>query len=144
MHLNHAEITGVALGYPPNVQMAVVVDVTNPNSYDVAVRAMHGQVTMANRYPIAIDFQGPPDGYWMAAGKTTSLRVPISLPLPLAIQLVGEAIQSPIIPYRFVGRADVTGTRTLQIEKDDYSIDEQGTVTRDQIAAIIPNSLAPH
>ncbi len=43
------------------------------------------------------------------------------------------------------GKADVTGTRTLQIEKDDYSVDERGIVTRQQIEAIIPNTLfGPH
>ncbi len=144
MHLNHAEITGVQLGYPPSVQMAVVVDVYNPNSYDVAVRAVRGQIVMADRYPLALNFQAPPDGLWMPAGKTTSMSVPIALPLPLAFQLVQEAFNYPEINYRFIGKADVTGTRTFKIEQDDYSVDERGTINRAQMAAIIPNSLAPH
>jgi hypothetical protein len=144
MHLNHAEMAGLQMGIPPSVQMNVVVDVYNPNAYDIAVRAMRGQVTMAERYPIAIDFRGPPDGVWMPAGKTTPLTVPIGIPLTTAVQIVGEAIASPTIPFHFVGRADVTGTRTLKIEKDDYAVDEQGTIRRDQIAAILPNTLLAH
>ncbi len=39
------------------------------------------------------------------------------------------------IPYRFAGRADVTATRTFQIEKDDYSIDVNGSIPRWQMEA---------
>jgi hypothetical protein len=49
---------------------------------------------------------------------------------------------SPVIVYRFQGKADVTATRSLQIEKDNYEVDERGSVTRDQMMAVIPNSLA--
>lgn len=146
MHLNHAEISGFQIAtFPPSVLMTVVVDVYNPNSYDVAIRAMRGQVTMAERYNLPLDFRPPGDGLWLPAGKTTSVRTPIYIPVDLALALVGESIQQPTIPYRVIGKADVTGTRTLQIEKDDYSVDESGTVTREQIAAIIPNTLrGPH
>lgn len=146
MHLNHAEISGFQIAtFPPSVLMTVVVDVYNPNSYDVAIRAMRGTVTMADKYNLPLDFRPPGDGLWMPAGQTTSVRTPIYIPVDLALALVGESIASPTIAYRVIGKADVTGTRTLQIEKDDYSVDEKGTVTRDQIAAIIPNTLrGPH
>lgn len=147
MHLNHAEISGIqlgALGAPPTMVMTVVVDVYNPNGYDVAVRAMSGQVWMADRYPVPLDFQAPAEQpFWMAAGKTTSMRVPLYVPLNLAIQLVQEAFASPTIAYRVIGRANVTGSRTFQVEKDDYAVDERGTMTREQMAAIIPNSIVP-
>lgn len=144
MHLNHAEISGVQLGVPPTMVMTVVMDVYNPNGYDVAVRAVRGQVWMADRYPVPLDFRAPADQpFWMAAGKTTSMRVPLYVPLPLAIQLVQEAFASPTIAYRVIGRADVTGSRTFQVEKDDYALDERGTMTREQMAAIIPNSIVP-
>ncbi len=147
MRLNHAEISGFqAATFPPTlgVLMTVVVDVYNPNSYDVAIRAMHGQVTMAEKYPLPLDFQPQGDGVWLLAGKTTQVRVPISIPLPLALALVREAFTSASIPYRVTGSANVTGTRTLQIEKDDYSVDERGSVTRQQMEAILPASLLPH
>jgi hypothetical protein len=145
MHLNHAEVSGFQFGMPPSVLMTVVVDVYNPNSYDVAIRAMRGTVTMADRYPIPLDFRPPGDGLWLPAGKTTSVRTPVAIPVDMAIALVRESWQVPEITYHMVGKADVTGTRTFQIEKDDYSVDERGVVTRDQIQAIIPNTLfGPH
>ena len=146
MHLNHAEISGFqVMTIPPSVVMTVVVDVYNPNGYDVAVRAMRGQVVMAEKYTIPLDFRPPGDGLWLPADKTTQVRTPIAIPVDLALALLAESAASPTISYRLIGKADVTGTRTFQIEKDDYSVDERGLVTRDQIAAIIPNTLfRPH
>ena len=148
MHLNHAEISGFQMATyaaPPSVVMTVVVDVFNPNGYDVAIRAMRGQVMMAGKYSVPVDYRAPEGGVWLAAGKTTQMRTPIAIPLDLAIALVREAFQSPTIGYRMIGKADVTGTRTLQVEKDDYAVDEQGSITRDQMIAIIPNTLlGPH
>jgi hypothetical protein len=147
MHLDHAEISGVSLAtLPPSVDvvMTVVLDVYNPNSYDVAVRAVRGQTLMAGRYPIPVDFRAPGEGVWLAAKQTTPVRVPMTVPLPIAFSLVQESWTAPVIPYRFQGKADVTATRSFQLEKDDYGVDEQGTVTREQMIAVLPNSIFPH
>jgi hypothetical protein len=143
MHLNHAEISGAQLAtFPPSIGilMTVVVDVYNPNSYDVAIRAMRGQTVMANRYSLPVDFRPPGNGIWLAAERTTSVRVPINMPLDLGLLLLRESAASPFIPYRLTGRADVTASSTFRVESDDWSVDEQGTISRQQIAAIIPNS----
>jgi hypothetical protein len=146
MHVNHAEISGFNMAtIPPSVLMTVVVDVYNPNSYDVAIRAMRGQVVMAERFSIPLDFRPPGDGLWLPSDRTTSVRAPVAIPVDLALALLRESWNAPTIAYRLIGKADVTGTRTLQIEKDDYSVDERGIVTRQQIEAIIPNTLfGPH
>lgn len=144
MRLNHAEVAGVQLAtFPPSlgVVMTVVLDVHNPNSYDVAIRAVSGTVYMANKYPVIVNYQAPGDGLWLPSDTTTPVRVPITMPVELAVAVLREAFSSPVIPYRFVGRANVTGTRTFKIEKDDYSVDEQGTVTRQQIESILPATL---
>ena len=145
MHLNHAEISGAQLAtFPPGIGivMTVVVDVYNPNSYDVAIRAMRGQVVMGNNYSLPVDFRAPGNGVWLAAERTTSVRVPISIPLDLGLALLRDSAAAPFIPYRLTGRADVTASSTFRIESDDYAVDEQGTISRQQIAEIIPNSLA--
>jgi hypothetical protein len=111
--------------------------VYNPNSYDVAVRAMRGQVVFAEKYPLAIDFRAPGDGVWLPADQTTPMRVPISVPVQLAAQLLQEATTNPTITFHMTGRADVTATRTFKIEKDDYEVDETGVVTRDQMAMAV-------
>lgn len=142
MHVNHAEISGFqAMTFPPSVLMTVVVDVYNPNGYDVAIRAMRGQVMMADRFSIPLDFRPPGDGLWLAAGKTTSVRAPVAIPVDVAMALLSESAAWPTISYRMIGKADVTASSTFHVEKDDYSVDERGTLTREQIAAIIPNTL---
>src|SRR5580700_3407777 len=73
VHLDHAEITGVQMAtMPPSlaVVMTVVLQVYNPNSYDVAVRGVRGQAILAGQYPLPVQFQAPPpDGLWMPAGQ---------------------------------------------------------------------------
>jgi hypothetical protein len=147
MHLDHAEISGVELATTPpsvGIVMVVVVDVFNPNSYDVAVRAVRGQTVFAGQYPLPVMYQAPPDGVWMPAGQTTQVRVPVTLPVQLALALMQQGLSAPTIPYHFSGTADVTATRTFQLEKDNYAVDEDGTITRDQMVAILPNSVFPH
>jgi hypothetical protein len=147
MHLDHAEISGVQLAtLPPSldVVMTVVLNVYNPNSYDVAVRAVRGQTVMANRYPIPVNYAAPGDGLWLPARQTTPVRVQFSVPIQVAFSLLQESFAAPVIPYRFQGKADVTATRSFQLEKDNYGVDEQGTVTREQMMAVLPNSLMPH
>ena len=144
MHLNHAEISGAQLGtFPPSIGilMTVVVDVHNPNSYDVAIRAMRGQVIMGNNHVLPIDFRAPGSGLWLASDRTTSVRVPITMPLDMGLMLLRESVMAPVIAYRLIGRADVTASNTFRVESDDYAVDEQGTISREQIAAIVPNSL---
>jgi hypothetical protein len=141
MHLHHAEVSGISVGFPPRaaVLMTVVIAVHNPNSYDVAVRAVRGQVMMAQRYPLPVDFRPGPQGVWMPSDRTTLVRVPVEVPVQLAIALVREAYNSPVIPFRFTGRADVTATSSFRLEVDNYAVDEQGVVSRDQIAAAMGN-----
>lgn len=147
MHLNHAEISGVNLAtLPPSIDvvMTIVLDVYNPNSYDVAIRAVRGQTVMAGRFPINVDYHAPGEGLWLPAKQVTPVRVPLSVPVPVAFQLVQESFNSPVIPYRFQGKADVTATHAFKLEKDDYGVDEEGLVTREQMMAVLPNSFMPH
>jgi hypothetical protein len=139
MRLNHATVSGVSISFPPRlgVLMTLVVDVYNPNSYDVAVRAVRGQVILANRYPLPVDFRPGGEGIWLRSDSTTQVRVPVDIPVQLALALLRESYMAPTIPYRFVGRADVTATRTFRLEADDYSVNEQGYVSRQQIDAVL-------
>jgi hypothetical protein len=146
MRLDHSELNGIQLAtLPPSIgiQMTVVLAVTNPNGYDVAVRAVHGQTVMADKYPLPpVEFQAPGDGVWLPAKQTTLVRVPVMMPLPTALALLQEMMMAPTLSYRFTGRADVTATRTLAIQKDDYAVDERGTITREQMMAVVPAPFA--
>ena len=141
MKLNHAEISGMSLGFPPQVGvvMTIVIDVYNPNSYDVAIRAMRGSALLATKYTIPIDYRAGTEGVWLASKQTTTVRIPISVPIDLALQLLRESIAAPTVPFHVTGKADVTATRTFQIEKDNYSVDESGTFSRQQLELAMPH-----
>jgi len=139
MKLDHAEVSGVRVGFPPalGVLMNIVVAVDNPNSYDVAIRAVRGQVILANTYSLPVNFRAQGNGVWLRSGVTSRVSVPVDIPVQLAIELVRNGMMSPTITYRFIGHADVTATSTLQLEKDDYSVNEWGIMTRQQLAAAL-------
>lgn len=141
MKLNHAELSGMRIAFPPSlgVLMTVVLDVYNPNSYDVAVRAMRGTAVMAEKYSLPIDFKPGGEGVWLAANATTTIRVPVTIPVDLGLQLLRESYTTQNVPFRVVGSADVTATRTFKIEKDNYSVDETGTFSRQQLEMAIPH-----
>lgn len=141
MTLNHAEISGMSLGFPPQVGvvLTVVLDVNNTNSYDVAVRAMRGTAVMADKYTLPIDYRPGGEGVWLAANATTTIRVPVTVPIDLALQLLRESYTTPTVSFRVIGTADVTATRTFKIEKDNYSVDERGTFTRQQLEMAVPH-----
>jgi hypothetical protein len=133
--LDHAEISGIRIVLPPSVsiQLTVYLLVYNPNSYDVAIRAVRGQVLLAYHYTLPVDLRANGDGIWLAASSTTPVAVPVTIPGDLALSLLRETLTTSAIAYEFVGRADVTASRTMQVEKDDYSVSESGTVSREQL-----------
>jgi hypothetical protein len=137
MKLDHAEVSGVRVGFPPSlgVLMNIVVAVDNPNSYDLAVRGVRGQVVIANRYALPVNFRAQGNGIWLRSGSISRLAVPVDIPVQLAVALLRDGMAAPTITYRFTGRADVTATSTFQLEKDDYAVDEWGIITRQQLAA---------
>jgi hypothetical protein len=134
MHVHHAEITGVSAGFPPQllIKMNVVLDVHNPNSYDVAIRAVRGTVTFYDRYTLPVNFAPGGEGVWLPSDRTTQVRVPADVPIDLALRITREASMGTV-PYRFVGKADVTATRSFKVESDDYSVDERGAIQRQVI-----------
>lgn len=135
MKLNHAEISGFNVGFPPSLSVVLtsVVDVYNPNSYDVAIRAMRGQIIIMDRYNMPLNYQAEGNGVWLAAGRTTQVRVPVQIPVNLALQLAQETLMTPTVRFHVVGKADVTASRTFQIEKDDYSVNESGSFSSQQL-----------
>ena len=146
MHLDHAEISGVQLAtIPPGVGivMTVFINVYNPNSYDVAIRGVRGQTVLGGLGPVPVVYQAPPpDGLWLPAGQTTAVRVPITIPVQLVLALAQQGLAAPTVEYRFTGTADVTASHTFQLEKDNYAVDETGTITRADMLAVIPRSIA--
>jgi hypothetical protein len=55
------------------------------------------------------------------------------LPWPLVAPLMATTLGSDRISYNVRGLVDVTAVRMLGIEKNDYAIDEEGSVSRAQL-----------
>ena len=87
------------------------------------------QVTFHDRYTLPVNFQPGGEGVWLPADRTTQVRVPTAVPVDLALRISREAYTGSV-PYHVVGKADVTATRSLKIESDDYSVDEKGALQR--------------
>ncbi|MBM4360460.1 MAG: hypothetical protein FJ096_20325 [Deltaproteobacteria bacterium] len=143
MTLDHVQVNGavIQLGLPPQVGllMTVVLRVHNPNAYDVAVRAVHGQVVFNERHVQPVEFRAPGEGVWLRADSVTQVAVPIQVSQQLALAMLADAPFAPTIAYHFTGRADVTATSTLRLERDDYAVDVAGSLTRLEImAAMVP------
>ena len=80
---------------------------------------MRGQVLLAQRYSLPVDFRAEGEGVWLASRATTSVAVPVNVPIEIGIAVVRESFSTLTIPYDFKGRADVTASRTLKLEADD-------------------------
>jgi len=125
MRLHHAEIRSASLF---GVGLSVVMSVKNPNSFDLAVRNVRVNVTFADRYDLPEINYSP--NQWLPAGQTTLVPVPVTIPFALIPDLVSATASSPVLKYHVKGSADVTATSSLEIEKDDYPIDEDGSIQR--------------
>jgi len=96
--------------------------------YEGNVRA---EVTIHGRYRLApIDIQ---PNQWLPAEQATIVRVPLVIPWQVVPPIVEETLGSPTITYRVQGSADVTAIRMLGIERDNYPLDEQGSVRRQDL-----------
>ncbi len=147
VRLDHAELNGIQVAvFPPRlgITLTLVVGITNTNSFDIGVRGMRGQVVIAEKYPLPIVWQPPPPGQWLRAGAETPVRIQVDMPIELALAVLQQSFGAPVIGYRLVGQVDVTGSSTFKLDKDNYPVDLQGTMTRQQVQGVVPAFLMPH
>src|SRR5512132_499210 len=134
--LHHAEVRDASLG---GIGLEVVLKIDNPNSYDVQVRNVHAQVTIAGKYAVAPIDVTP--NTWLPSNQSTLVSVPLSIPWSMLPVLVTETLGSSEVKYHVTGTADVTAVRALQIEKNDYPIDEDGTLPRQVFVSASPGGI---
>jgi uncharacterized membrane protein YuzA (DUF378 family) len=116
---------------PQGIGFQIELRVNNDNAFDVKIRNVRASVIIAGRYPLP-QLQYNPD-QWLGAGQTTIVRVPMVVPWNLVTPLMATTAGSTQISYHVRGLADVTAVRLLGIEKNDYPIDEEGTVSRAEL-----------
>jgi hypothetical protein len=139
MHVHHAEVQGVQITFPPSVGilMRVVMVIDNTSSADLLVRRFQGQVTLLGRYNIPVTVTPQT---WLAAKQQTLMPVDVVIPLSTAIPLLRDSLNSPYINYQVVGSADVSATSSFEIQKDNYPINENGSIARQALVDIARNS----
>src|SRR5205085_10013693 len=96
-----------------------------------------GTLVLQDRYTLPIDYRPGGEGVWLGSSATTPVSIPVPIPVDLALTLLRETYTTPQIGFRLIGAADVTATRTFKIEKDNYSVDERGLVTRQEMEAAL-------
>ena len=130
--VHHAEVRGLMVsGMGVGVQVAIILQVRNDNAYDVQIRNVHCNVTFGRGNVLGpIDFA---PNQWLGSNRTTLVSVPVWIPLQLLPALAGETVGSYGIPYHVSGVADVTATRAFGIERNNYPINEDGTVPRQML-----------
>lgn len=123
----------LAMATPQGIGMDVFLRVNNENSFDVQVRNVNVNVVIAGR------FQLPPVQFspnqWLAADKSTLVRVPMVVPWPMVAPLLAATVGSKTITYRARGTADVTAVRMLGIQRNDYPVNEKGELSRAALVA---------
>lgn len=128
MQVREAHVTGITI---PGVALNVVVRVNNPNSFDIMVRRVRAQVTIADRYMMGPMEHSP--NVWLAAGQATDVSTPVIIPWVMVPGLLAETLGKEKIPYRVQGAADVTATRALGVQVNNEAIDESGVIPRQMI-----------
>jgi hypothetical protein len=126
--IHHAEVRGMS-AY--GLGVTIFLQIQNDNAYDVQLRNVHCNVTFGRGNTLGpIDFQ---PNTWLPANQTTLVPVPVNVPWQLLPALAAETSGSYAIPYHVNGMADVTATRTFGIDRNNYPIDEGGSVPRQMV-----------
>lgn len=116
---------------PAGIGMTMTMKVENDNVFDIQLRGVMANVTLANRYQLPTVVANP--WIWLPAGQATLVHVPVIIPWTLIGPLIQTTLGSSLVPYRVVGRADVTATRALEIDFDDYKLDQVGRFSRGEL-----------
>ena len=115
---------------PQGLGVQIYLRVKNENSFDIQIRRVRGRAVIGGRWGMPVDVSLYA---WLPSDSTTVVMVPLWIPWLMLPALVAESVGSPIIPWRLTGHADITATRLLGVEKDNFPVDEVGMLPREII-----------
>ncbi|HTJ83658.1 MAG TPA: hypothetical protein VL400_18190 [Polyangiaceae bacterium] len=118
----------VAYATPAGVGLNMTMKVENDNAFDIQLRSVAANVTLADRYRLPTVYASP--NIWLQAGRATLVQVPVLIPWALVAPLTAATVGSSTVSYRVLGRADVTATRAFEIDFDAYKVDQEGKFSR--------------
>lgn len=122
--VHHAELRGLSAW---GLQVMILLQVRNDNGYDVQLRNVNVSTTFGRGLRLPVMFS---PNQWLPSNQTSFVQVPVTIPWTAIPQLVAETNGAYAIPYHVKGVADVTATRSLGIERDNYPVDEGGAIPR--------------
>ncbi len=136
MQLHHAQISHVT---PMGIVANVVVKVHNSNSFDIQVRNMYAQTTLAGRYQLpAVNIQ---PNVWLPAKETTYVTAPVTVPWTLVPGVLAATLGNEYISYYVQGYADVTATRSIGVKVNNEPLSEQGMIPREMMLQAARSSI---
>ena len=136
MQLHHAQISHVT---PMGIVANVVVKVHNTNSFDIQVRNMYAQTTLAGRYQLpAVNIQ---PNIWLPAKETTYVTAPVTVPWTLVPGVLAATLGNEYISYHVQGYADVTATRSIGVKVNNEPLSEQGMIPREMMLQAARSSI---
>jgi hypothetical protein len=130
MQLHSAGVRGIS---PQGVLLNITMSVRNDNSFDILVRNVTTEVTLAGRHRLPTVVLSP--NQWLRADTTTLVTVPVVIPWNQLAPIASTTLSTPQISYHAIGVADVTATRALEIDVNEYALEEQGTFSRAELLA---------
>lgn len=125
--VHHAELRGLSAW---GLNVMILLQVRNDNSYDVMIRNVNVNTTFGRGLNLPVNFS---PNQWLRSNQTTFVQVPVTIPWTAIPQLVGETTGAYAIPYHVKGYADVTATSSLQIDRNNYPVDEDGAIPRQMV-----------
>lgn len=125
--IHHAELRGVSAW---GLNVMILLQVRNENSYDVMIRNVNVNTTFGRGLNLPVMFS---PNQWLRANQTSFVQVPVTIPWTAIPQLIAETNGAYAIPYHVKGVADVTATSSLQIERNNYPVDEDGAIPRQMV-----------
>ena len=125
MQIHEAHVAGVSL---TGLVVNVVVKVTNSNSFDIEVRHIRAQTTLAGSYQLPpIDFS---PNVWLNAKGTTYMTMPVTIPWTMVPGILSATLGSEYIRYTVQGYADVTASRSMGFKVNNESVQDEGVISR--------------
>ena len=125
MQVQHAQITGIDL---VGVRANVIIKVTNRNSFDILVRNVQAETTLAGAYHLPSIKMQP--NVWLPAKQISYLTAPVVIPWHMVPGVMSATLGNEHIAYTVHGVADVTASQTLNIEVNQEPLDDHGVISR--------------
>jgi LEA14-like dessication related protein len=130
-----ATVTGLTLAA---IDMRIQVDAQNSNNFDLVTRSVTAKVKVDGKYDLGS--YTSTTALTIPAGKSATIDVPVSIKWNDITQLAMLAAQGRPVPYAVDGTASIGGS-TLNVDVP-FHID--GTLTQQDLANAVSNSLQPH